>query len=322
MDKKTNYFVRTMIIALTIALSAMVFFNFTLAEPKYQITAGIVTVAGLIVVLALSESFNKMSLGKILSLSKEVEKKSSENTQVKTENKELRKDLYSMVANIKQSQVNNTYNAPSDEWLRALEVLKTQPEDDKEEEKEQKELLQAAKEEFVTKRKEEREEYRKKRKIRRNAETLVLQKYAHNLSIPESEIIQRAEFSKAFNEIDPIMNKRIVFDGYVKRANIEQFIEVRYKNLSSFSLYDRLYIMLNKIYLYRKAKDVHAELVLILFEIEGEVSEEEQRWIKQDRTLEYFQSAIANKLLKVENITVSMSEIEKYATGGQQSLFK
>lgn len=315
MSEKPNYFVRTLIVMFVLALFIMAFLSFYLAEPKYQVTAGIISIIGFVIVLVLSESFNNLSLGKILSLSREVQKKESEKQQVKSENKELRQELFKIVTNIQQSQVNNTYNAPSDEWLKLLEVVKAQESEAEDDQEEQKEAQRAM--EYMAERQKAMDESRARRKVRRNAVLIGMEKYANHLSIPDSEIIQRAEFSQAFDEIDPIMNKRIIFEGYIKGAGQERFIDVRPRGAVSPIYYDRLYVMLNKIHLYRKAKGISAELVLIMLDIEGE--EDSRSW-SIDRFYDYFQPAISNKLLKIESINVSAEEIEKYDSDGQQSL--
>lgn len=314
MSDKPNYFVRTLIVLFVLALFLMAFLSFYLAQPSYQITAGIITIIGFIVILVLSESFNNLSLGKILSLSREVQKTENEKEKVKTENKELRQELFKIISNIQQSQVNNTYNAPSDEWLKLLGVVKVK-ESDKEEQEEQKEVQRAI--DFMAEREKAREESKARMELRRNAKSIGMDKYAKNLSIPDSEIIQSVEFSQAFDEIDPIMNRRIVFAGYIKGAGQERFIDVQPKGIISLMYYYRLYVMLNKIYLYRQAKGISAELVLIILDIEGE--ESDRPW-GSGRFYDYFQSAISNKLLKIESISISKEEMANYKPNGQLSL--
>jgi len=97
----------------------------------------------------------------------------------------------------------------------------------------------------------------------------------------------------------------------------ERFIEVRPKASISAMYYDRLYVMLNKIHLYRQAKGISAELVLIMLDIEGE--NKERPW-NSERFYDYFQPAISNKLLKIETIKISNEEIENYEPNGQQNL--
>jgi hypothetical protein len=91
----------------------------------------------------------------------------------------------------------------------------------------------------------------------------------------------------------------------------------RPKRLVHPMYYDRLYVMLNKIHLYRKAKGISAELVLIMVEIEGE--NYDRPW-NSERFYDYFQSAISNKLLKIENIKISSEEIENHEGSMQKEL--
>jgi hypothetical protein len=295
----------------------MAFLSFFWAEPKYQITAGIITLISLVVVLILSESFNNLSIGKILTLSNEVKKKDTEKETVKTENKELRQELFKIVSNIQQSQVNNTYNAPSDEWLKALGVVKSDAQDEDEDE-DQEEIKRSV--QHLAEREKNRERSRGRMENIKKAEEVALSKYISQSSITATELIQRVEFTNSFDGIDPIMNRRIVFDGYIKSPSNERFIEViPNTRASSIIYYDRLYVMLNKIHFYREAKGISADLVLILIDIE-EVDDENKRPDRSERVFDFFQPAIANKLLKVEHFKVSQKEISEFEDNGQQKL--
>lgn len=315
MTEKPNNYVRTLIVVLSLVLLAFATTSFLLGSPAYEIGAGILTVFCLVIVLALSESFNNLSVGKILNLSREVAKKNEEVQEVKSENTELRGELFKIVSNIQQSQVNNTYNAPSDEWLKLLGVVKATETDEEAEKETDKETQRAV--EYLAERDKGRAESRQRQQQRRAAEAIAFSKFSKSQSIPDSEIIEGAEFSKAFDDIDPIMSRKIVFDGYTKTTTQERFIEIRPKNMVSPIYYDRLYIMLNKIFLYRQAKNTSAELVLILVDIEGE--DESRPW-NTDRFYDYFQSAISNKLLRLETITVTADDLEKHESNGQREL--
>ncbi|ANG63871.1 hypothetical protein A8C75_16235 [Marinobacterium aestuarii] len=295
----------------------MAFLSFFWAEPKYQITAGIITLISLVVVLILSESFNNLSIGKILTLSNEVKKKEEEKTTVKTENKELRQELFKIVSNIQQSQVNNTFNAPSDEWLKALNVVKSEDESEDDTEEDQDEIKKAS--QFLAEREKNRGRSRERMQTRRRAEDVALHKYFSHSSTPQSELIQNVEFSNSFDEIDPIMSRKIKFDGYLKTISNERFIEIIPNYMTHRSYQDYLYVMLNKIHCYREAKGISADLLLIILDIE-EVDEDSKRPDRTANLFEYFQPAIANKLLKVEHFTISQQEIKDFETHGQQSL--
>lgn len=295
----------------------MCILSFCFAEPKYQITTGLISVIGLILLLALSESFNNLSLGKIITLSKSVEKIEKEKDVVKSENKELRHELFKIVSNIQQSQVNNTFNAPSDEWLRLLGVIKSDQEEKHDEPEDLKTTIDQPVQEESRNPEQIYAQNRNRVQRLRVAENIAIDKYTKSLSVPDAYVIKGAEFSVAFNEIDPIMNRKIVFDGYIKDATQERFIEIRHGNGYTPVFYDRLYVMLNKIYLYRQAKGVSSELILIFLETDEEKNERSRN---TEISFEPLQNSIANKLLRIEKISVSSSEIDDYMNTKQLSL--
>lgn len=216
MEDKPNYFVRTLIAILVLALSTLVSLSFSLGQPQYGISGGIITITLIVVVLVLSESFNQLSIGKILNLTREVAKRKEESASIKEENKELRQSLFQIVSNIQQSQVNNTFNAPPEAWLKLLGVVPaTEPKEE------------VAPEDTVTAQGPSREdEFRQRNQLRRSAEEIGLRKFISALALPESSIIYGAEFSTAFHGIDPIMERRLIFDCYLKGTDVERFVEV------------------------------------------------------------------------------------------------
>lgn len=313
MENKTNYFVRILIGILVLALSILIGLSFSLGEPKYGISNGIITVILIVVVLVLSESFNQLSIGKILSLTKEVVKEKEENASVKEENKELRQNLFKIVSNIQQSQVNNTFNAPPEAWQKLLGVVPaTEP-------KEEVASEETSQQDAATSPEPSREEeFRQRSQLRRSAAEVGLSKFISGLPLPESSIIYDAEFSTAFHGIDPIMERRVIFDCYLKGTDVERFVEVRHRDISSPMAMDSLYIMLSKIYLYRQAKNTNAELILVLVSTNFD---QESRSNRYERFLDSFQPAIANKLLRIEHVQVSQEEAQKGIEDRQRSLF-
>ncbi|MFH2211185.1 MAG: hypothetical protein ABIJ01_06070 [Pseudomonadota bacterium] len=311
MDDRPNYFVRTLISVLVAALAVLVGISFSLGQPQYGITGGIITVILIIVVLVLSESFNQLSIGKVLSLTKEVAKKKEENTTVKEENKELRQNLFQIVSNIQQSQVNNTFNAPPEAWLKLLGVVPaTEP-------KEEAAPEEAPPPDAATQGPSREDEFRQRSRLRRSAEELGLRKYVAGLSLPESSIIYGAEFSTAFHGIDPIMERRVIFDCFLKGTDVERFVEVRHRDMTSPMVMDSLYIMLSKINLYRQAKNTNAELILVLVSTNFD---QESRASRYERLLDSFQPAIANKLLRIEHVQVTQEEAQNAIEERQPSL--
>jgi len=297
----------------------MVYASFFLAEPKHQITSGIITLIAIVVVLVLSESFNKLSVGKILNLSREVEKKEKESVAVKTENKELRQELFKIVSNVQQSQVNNTINTNTtpEALLKMLGVVKSDSNEDDDTDTEDTEPTISTKSNVVDSREQEKEESRAKSRLRKHAVEAGLHNFVAKQPF-ESKFIERVEFSSAFHAIDPIMDKRVIFDGYMKHDEAEVFLEARHSEMTSLMFFDRLYIMLSKINLYREAKSTNAELLLLL--VETEWTEKSERRNLNDRLLEYFQPAIKNGLLRIERISVTEEEAQNQENGHQGTL--
>jgi len=62
------------------------------------------------------------------------------------------------------------------------------------------------------------------------------------------------------------MDRKIIFDGYYKTHEYENFIEVKRANISSI-MFDRIYVLLAKILFYRQAKNTDAFLTLLLFDL-------------------------------------------------------
>ncbi len=298
---KANWFVRSGIILLTTFLGAMVATSFLCSSKQYQLTAGILSALGMMIILILSEVFDSFSLGKILTLSKEVRKAQQEKDEIKKENIELRQSLVHIATHV-QSQVNTTIQAQGTDFLRLLGVVKS----DKEDEDETEDKVGRPPEKATN------QDTRSSRPISRHrimteVESLVLRKYSEKHSFSETEIVRQIRFTDAFELIDPICNRSVTFDGYLKTPTKERFIEVKTRRAVAGSiLWDRLYVMLSKILLYRQAKNIDAELILLLADIpEGHDPWSSLSW---DRFMELYQPAIASGLLRVETVTISASE--------------
>lgn len=102
--KKTNYFVRTLIVLLCFGIGIMITYNFFYVEPKGEIGAGLITLISFLLVLVLAESFDNFSIGKLISINKEVEKKEKDNVALERKNSELINQLISVTNNQSQSQ--------------------------------------------------------------------------------------------------------------------------------------------------------------------------------------------------------------------------
>lgn len=314
-QQKPNTFVRALIVGLVLALCTLGFFNFFWRDPPFDISAGLLALLALVVLLSLSELFDNLAFGSILSLQRKVSEEKASKEALREDNSELRAQLVTLVSNIQQSQVNNTFNAPPEAWARLLGVVPATEPDAKEEEPEP-QVLVARTEATVEHRQPSRQRYERFRA----AKAVAIRRYLDSIQVPQSERILKAEFSASFQDIDPVMDRRIVFDAYVKNDSRERFIEIVRARGSSVMMYaDHLYVMLTKIWLYRQAKKAQAELILLMVEAEDEENDENRS--SSSRFIEYFQPAIANDLLRIESMKVTAAEIDLELGGRQQSLF-
>lgn len=314
-QQKPNNFVRALIVGLVLALCTLGFFNFFWREPQFEISAGLLALLALVILLSLSEVFDNLAFGSILSLRRKVSEEKASKEALRDDNRELRSQLVTLVSNIQQSQVNNTFNAPPEAWAKLLGVVPaTEPEVKEEPEPEVPAPAVAQTDTAPDLRQSSRQRYDRLR----IAESIAIRRYLDSMQVPQSERLLNAEFSSSFQGIDPVMDRRIIFDAYVKADSHERFIEtVRARSPSSIYA-DRLYVMLTKIWLYRQAKKVQAELILLIVDAEEEVGDE--RSSSSRRFIEYFQPAIANDLLRIESIKVTAEEIDLEQSGSQRPL--
>ncbi|WP_434528250.1 hypothetical protein [Vibrio sp. K4] len=107
---KSNTFVRVMLVLLVLLLACMIGYNFFCVEPKGSITPELISLIIIVVVLVLSESFDNFSVVKLLSISREVEKKDAENQVLEARNGELLSQIISISTSQSQTQSNtNVY---------------------------------------------------------------------------------------------------------------------------------------------------------------------------------------------------------------------
>lgn len=314
-SKQPNTFVRALIVGLVLSLSTLAFFNFFWREPPFEISTGLLALLALIVLLCLSEAFDHLTFGTVLSLKRKVEEEKASKETLRQDNRDLRSQLVTMLTSFQQSQVNNTFHAPPEAWAKLLGVVQSPEPATKDEDVDahiatpaiaQMEPSDAS-----------RQTSRQRFERQRAADSIAIRKYLDSIQVPQSERLLNAEFSSSFQNIDPIMDRRIVFDAYVKADTRERFVEAtRVRN--SALVTDKLYVMLTKIWLYRQAKKVQAELILLLVETEEAELDEKSR--STNRLIEYFQPAIANDILRVESIKVTAAEIDLELSGNQNSL--
>ena len=123
--------------------------------------------------------------------------------------------------------------------------------------------------------------------------------------------MQEAKLVTQFSGIDAVSNIQPIYDGYINTGESEIFIEIKASRVSSIMMRERVYLMLNKIFLYNKVKKANAHLNLLLVDIDGE--DQDQRRIQRntDRFKEFFEPSIVNGLLRIVPIELTEEEISQ-----------
>lgn len=303
MEKKTNWFSRVLIIILIIFIAVLVIGSFVLGEPKFSLSNEIILLILLLIVLALSEVFDNFSIGNLITAKKEKHEKEVELKEAKTENKELRTQLISIVSNSITNRNMNIFGLSKDDWVQMAGV--EQAESTAVEEKKEEDLA-ADNKNFA-------DDTRKRRRMLPKIEKLALDRFCSKHKIPMLSVVREVKFSNEFIGIDPIMDRNAIFDAYYKSVQEELFIEIRINfSSASMSMYN-LYYLLSKVYYYRKANQLHAKVALIIPNLPE--SYWKDRWHSDASKIisnlqETFAPAIKNNLLEIVPIEITQNDLD------------
>jgi len=256
-----NLLIGCIIISLIIL---QVFFS----ENRFIITSTTIWLVGLLLLLFAFNIFDSISFGELKLTRKE--------------NSQLKKERDDYLVKILNSVSINSYAKSS----VTNNIISNATNFDKEQENKiiNEEIKELRRNE--TKQKIEREKKEKEK---------VLEEYCNSIGINKNDLIS-VVFSESFSASDPIMNKKVLIDGYYKRNDIDLFIEVRAQSLALFAYIYYLYVKLSKIYYYSKMNNVKAKYVLILYKID-----DKGKRINPDDSVirKYFEPAITNGLLEI-----------------------
>tara|TARA_Y100001933_G_scaffold173794_1_gene172229 strand:+ start:1016 stop:1933 length:918 start_codon:yes stop_codon:yes gene_type:complete len=291
-------FSRSAVVIVGLLLISMIVFNFFIVHPKGDITNGLIVIILLLITVALSESFDNFSVFNLLSLTRENKQKEKTITDLKTENIELRGSIVKLTTSIVQTQTSTNIIGFPHEELRKAFVLQASEDEIEEKENENKSNLEAQPLEV------------QKKLDYRIVEQSSISKYIDQNNYGEFNLIRDAKLVSQFDGIDPICGNPPIFDGYINTYDSEIFIEVKNPTPAPMILRDRLYFMLNKIYLYNKISSSKTYLVLLVPDIKTEevdlTNRDPNKFI--DKLSDYFAPAIASGLLRLRKIDFDYDE--------------
>lgn len=291
--QKVNWWVRAQVLVLIVLLVVMAGYRFAWVAPVGNIDAGLLTVAALAVILILSESFDNFSIGKWISISREVKKKEKEVEKLEAQNSSLISQMISLSNHQAQSQSStNVYG----DYHAAGRVEQATAEEVQESQRREAALegdqanASPATAEPPT---------RPPALNIRAVENFAIDRYCLQKAIEVSSVIRDAKLIIDFRGVDGISNTNPIFDGYIRSPGSEVFLEIR-PNFASSAFRDRLYMMLSKIDHYRNRSGTDTRLDLIVLRLPSRPAPQ-----YEIRLLEEFRPAISSNRLTVTEFVVT-----------------
>lgn len=293
-NKNINWFSRILIIILGLFIGSMIFYNFYIKEIG-NITNGLIFLICLLIIVLLSEIFDDLSFGKLLSLKKNVTEKKEEIKELKVEKQSL---LNLIVTNLNFQNQSQSVGFSATDVKDLIGIIKADPEKVKEADKEKEEEL-----EKITK-----ERASRNRVDFRKLERIGFDKYIKENDFDKYILNEQIQVDSK----DPISSFNPVFDGYLNTDNSEIFIEVKLQR-AGLMFRETIYQRLMNIYFYRKLKNSNAYLQLILIELPEDKSNNRIR-NTEEKIKKDFLPAFETGLLKIEYYKLNENE-EKLVYG-------
>ncbi len=262
MKKERTWFAKLAIFFFVSFILLAVVLSFFKGTPPYTISDSMVFALGLIVILFISDSIETFSLGNLITLKKKVQDKEKEVSKLATENHELRSQISMIISTSINSQNSNSTFIGLGETFEKIFKVEPATEDDTKKEKaieqDSIEALPASDPPTST-----RLSSDIRRRFFMKTEEYVIKKFVQQRNMDLSNVQRDVKFSEQFLGCDPIMDRLVVFDAYIKRPLDELFIETQVGQTSPTHDF-RLYYMISKIYHYAKVNKISAKLLLIV----------------------------------------------------------
>jgi len=311
MKEKKNLFSKILIIGLICFIILLIWLSFVYSKESFVITSGIVVCLSFIIILALSESFDNFSIGKLLTLSKN-------NKQIKSENERLKNENFKLISQMINIKNNNNQNVSINlEGSRNIEDINSNNSDINEDiNSNNSDINESIEEEQKFKTFEElRKERIERHRLMRAMEVCLLKKELSN--VPQNAETQY-EVKVISNEMitDDIMKNDLRFDAFSRYGKNNIFYEIK----TSAFLWNvfELYYKIRLVQIYGEKNNTNSKLVLILPKFDEKLKEKmmERQLEIFDRIRlkinDVFEPAISNGLLVISNIEISLQELEDY----------
>jgi len=298
-EKKNNIFIRILMIGLVAFIIWIISYSFLHIEPKGSISTGVITLIILLVVIVLSESFDNFSVAKLFTMTRELKSKDTSIEKLDNQNNELRRELVNVVTSISQNQSSTNIIGLPNDIAKSIGVEK------------------ATEDEITNKRSEESEgatdisQPTRKRINHQKLEEIAFTKFLTQRNLSEYNLIKEAKLVTQFSGIDAISNIQPIYDGYINTGESEIFIEIKVSRGFNPMMRERIYLLLNKIYLYNKIKNANAHLNLLLVPLNVDSNTDLRNQRQADKIKEFFEPAIVKGLLKIIELELNEDEMKQ-----------
>ncbi len=303
-EKSKKIFNRILTIVLMIFIAVLIIVNFICSNNHFIITVEIIICIAFLVVLCLSETFDNLSIPKLLDLKKNL-------NDVKKENSELKDTNIKLIQHISNNNANSqtTYLPGAIKVVGSpkIEDLKLNNNDECENSIDDSEVSSNEKRREISKRQEEMLKYRQ------NLRIVLLKKALNDINDVDIQYNIKATNSKAFE--DNIIKSEIRFDSLKISGKNHIFYEVKY--LPIFMDFDsKLYRKLKLVESYGEFYKCNSKLALILPILDNELSQiiDQNHRLKdiKNKIYDTFSPAMENGLLEVIEFEISKEDLDNY----------
>lgn len=246
----------------------------------------------ILLVLLFANHYEEINIGKVFELRKIIKAKEEEKESLQKRNDALINQIAMMTTNICSQQNQSTFNLNgfSVETLKELLNVKAATKEEKDANKKQKE-------EEV---KEAREALNNDERTRRWDHWRMIEgKFIECTLLNKKDAQREVKMSSIVDSLDPISTEfPLLFDGYYKVGEDDIFMDV--KIMASLMQRERIYIMLNRVRLYREIKKNNASLRLVYLNVDRKDADNERFYREIDRIKSIFKKSIDSGLLQID----------------------
>lgn len=287
---------------ISIFIMMLIGVSFFAAKPEYCITPAMIVLFCLLLILALSGSFDNFSIGKLLTVSKQAKINRERAERLEKEKDELIHKI--MNINFQTQKTSNNVVIGGNTIGDGLVVQKANSDEIKAEEKEEEKVEDNSSEKSShTAENTSKYRYLNRKKYR----LLLLKEYFGVSKIDSIEEDVKLESQYQNQNIDPISVQPMLFHAHLNDFNQEFFVRIVEPKFSPVIFSYRMYGLLNRVYQYRNAKNSDVCLVLLLTKLQGEDNRMQDNL---NRLRNFFAPAITSGLLKIKEIELSEENLK------------